>query len=213
MQIQHKEVVKRIEEELQKPLPGLEVQHKMIPKSRLNDLAKKPVNAKKGGVLIMLYENSSDLMLSFIVRADDGGVHSGQISFPGGKYEEGDNDLIFTALREAEEEVGIDAKKVKVIGNLTTMYIPVSNYLVSPVVGYYEGKPNFKLNPNEVADLIEVPLYELLKEKNKDIGTVNVRGNKFDVPVFKVNNHQIWGATAMMLNEFVEVLRRTNGRI
>ena len=212
MQIHYKKVIEIIKEELQKPLPGLEAQHIMVPKSRLNDLAKEPIGAKKGGVLIMLYENSSELMLAFIVRTDDGGVHGGQISFPGGKHEEGDNDLMHTALREAEEEVGIDAKKVQVIGNLTTMYIPVSNYLVSPTVGYYIGKPDFRLNTAEVADLIEVPLRELLKEKSKSVGTVDVRGNKFDVPVFKVDKHQIWGATAMILNEFVEVIKRINGR-
>jgi len=213
MQNSQKEIIKSITEELKKALPGLEAQHKMVPKSRLNDLTKEPKNAKEGGVLLMLYEENNELLLAFIVRTEDGGVHSGQISFPGGKYEDGDNDLINTALREAEEEVGIDANKVQVLGNLTTMYIPVSNYLVYPIVGFYDGKPNFRLNPSEVAGLVEVSLGHLLDEKNRGIGTVDVRGNKFDVPVFRVENYQIWGATAMILNEFVQVLKRMNGKL
>ncbi|NJO87611.1 MAG: CoA pyrophosphatase [Chloroflexia bacterium] len=213
MQSHITEIIESLKKELQKPLPGLKAQHEMVPTSRLNDLAKEPVNPKKGGVLLMIYENAEKLKLVFIQRTDDGGVHSGQISFPGGKFEPGDKDLIATALREAEEEVGIDASRVQILGNLTTMFIPVSNYMVSPTVGFYNGTPEFKPNPDEVAGLLEVTLAHLVDDKTKGPGLVDVRGRKFEVPVFHVEHHKIWGATAMILNEFIQVIKRANGAV
>ena len=194
-------------------MPGLESQLQLVPKSRLNDLVPIPENAKKGAVLILLYEDNLQLMLAFIERTNDGGIHSGQISFPGGKYDKTDKDLVYTALREASEEVGINTKNVSVLGNLSTMYIPVSNYTVSPTVGFHPGKPNFILNPNEVASLIEIPLKHILDENNKGLGIVDVRGVEYEVPLYKAGKHQIWGATAMILSEFVQVLKNINGEL
>jgi 8-oxo-dGTP pyrophosphatase MutT (NUDIX family) len=207
------EIIESLKKELQKPLPGSKAQHEMVPSSRLNDLAQEPVNPKKGGVLLLIYKEAEKLKLVFIQRTNDGGVHSGQISFPGGKFENGDKDLINTALREAEEEIGIDASKVQILGNLTTMFIPVSNYMVSPTVGFYNGTPEFEPNPDEVAGLLEVTLSHLVDDKTKGPGLVDVRGKKFEVPVFHVDHHKIWGATAMILNEFVQVVKRANGAV
>ncbi len=211
MQTNGYNLIESIQQELQKKLPGEKAQQEMIPKSRLNDLEKLPENPKKGGVLLMIYLVEDEMMLAFIQRTNDGGVHSGQISFPGGKFENQDKDLIVTALRETEEEVGIDASQVKVLGNLTQMFIPVSNFLVLPTVGFYEGKPKFNLNPGEVAGLLEVPIHKLMNTNTRTIGTVDVRGAKLEVPVFNVNDNKIWGATAMILNEFIQILKRVNG--
>jgi 8-oxo-dGTP pyrophosphatase MutT (NUDIX family) len=211
--MQNSRIIASLKEELQKPLPGLKAQQEMVPLSRRKDLESEPVNPKKGGVLLLIYEDGPNLMLVFIERTDDGGVHSRQISFPGGKFEFGDKDLIHTSLREAEEEVGIDAANVQVLGKLTQMFIPVSNFLVSPTVGFYKGKPNFKPNPTEVAEILEVSLQHLMNDQTRRIDTVDVRGRKFEVPVFHVNHHNIWGATAMMLNEFIQVVKRINGKV
>lgn len=199
--------------ELLKPLPGFDYQRIMLPKSRLNDIAEIPKDVKKGAVLILLYKELERLMTAFIERTDDGGVHSRQISFPGGKYEKYDKDLFQTALREAKEEVGIEIAQVTVLGNLSTLYIPVSNFTVFPIIGYYTGIPTFVPNPLEVADIITVPVADLIDENNRGIGTVDVRGTQFEVPVFKAGKYQIWGATAMILSEFVQVLKNANGVI
>lgn len=211
MQNQSNKIIEIIKSELSKPLPGEDFQRKMIPKSRLTELRIAPENVRQGAVLILLYESEHQLMTTFIVRTDDGGVHSGQISFPGGKYEDADNNLVITALREANEEIGIDTKNVTVLGNLSAMYIPVSNFKVTPVVGYYTGMPVFNISPAEVAGLIHMPLAHFIDENNRGLGTVDVRGNNYEVPVFKAGTHQIWGATAMILSEFVQVLKNING--
>ena len=203
-----------LKEELKKPLPGLEAQMEMVPEAKRGYIANaKMKDAKAGGVLLLLYEKNNRLTVAFIERTIDGGVHSGQISFPGGGYEESDRDLVATALREANEEVGIDIQKVNVLGNLTKIDILASNFRVLPVVGYYNGQPEFTTNPDEVASLIEVPLEHFLENRNKRVGFVDILNRKYEVPVFICENHQIWGATAMMLNEFIQVVKNLNGTV
>lgn len=207
------DIINVIREELRKELPGRKAQFEMVPKTKLSLVERKPVNPRKGGVMLLLYKNKEELNIAFIQRTVDGGVHSGQISFPGGKFEETDKDLIETALRETEEEVGAKAAHINVLGQLTTTFIPASNFLVTPVVGFFQGNPKFDINPSEVAELIEIPLIEFLREKNKTIDMVDVRGEKWEVPLFKVGDYKIWGATAMMLNEFLQLIEKINGNI
>lgn len=206
-------IINIIKEELKKELPGRNAQFEMVPKTKISLVERKPVNPRRGGVLLLLYKFQEELNIAFIQRTIDGGVHSGQISFPGGKYEDSDKDLIETALRETEEEVGAEAAKINVLGQLTTTFIPASNFIVTPVVGFYQGIPKFKLNASEVAELIEIPLNKFLQEKNKVIDKVDVRGEQWEVPLFKIGDYKIWGATAMMLNEFLQLIKRTNGSI
>lgn len=207
------DIINVIREELRKELPGRKAQFEMVPKTKLSLVERKPVNPRKGGVMLLLYKNKEELNIAFIQRTVDGGVHSGQISFPGGKFEETDKDLIETALRETEEEVGAKAAHINVLGQLTTTFIPASNFLVTPVVGFFQGNPKFDINPSEVAELIEIPLIEFLREKNKTIDMVDVRGEQWEVPLFKVGDYKIWGATAMMLNEFLQLIEKINGNI
>ncbi|RLD72367.1 MAG: coenzyme A pyrophosphatase, partial [Bacteroidetes bacterium] len=112
------DLIQNIKNELQKPLPGLIYQAKMAPTVRLNNYNPNPDGARKGGVLLLLYYENKELKIAFIKRAEDGGVHSGQISFPGGKYESGDKDLVHTAKRETFEEIGVESSQVEIIGNL-----------------------------------------------------------------------------------------------
>ena len=138
------------------------------------------------------------------------GIHSGQISLPGGKYELTDSDLSVTALREAQEEIGVDSKKVRLIGRLSELYIPPSNYIVQPFVGVLETEPAFTPDPKEVERIIEIRLEDLLDEKNKRKKRILLRtGTSILAPCYIIDGNTIWGATAMILSEFREIARRT----
>ncbi|MFN8257685.1 MAG: CoA pyrophosphatase [Bacteroidales bacterium] len=199
--------IQRIENELKKPLPGESAQFLMMPQTRPRNLDFNKENAKLSSVLLLLFPKNNELHLVFIERAESGGVHSGQISFPGGKYDKTDKDLVHTALRETFEEIGVDLQNVKILGSLSDLFIPVSNYIVCPFVGCCEGELNFRINYTEVASVIEVSLSHLLNEKNQTNGRVKVLNNEYLVPVYNVSDFKIWGATAMILSEFLTVLR------
>ena len=199
-----------LEENLQGGLPGQEVQYQMAHVIRRRHESA-PANARKAGVLALFYPKASAWHIVLIERSsshpDD--RHGGQISFPGGKFEAGDCTLDNTALREAKEEVGVDPNSVKLIGELTELYIPVSNFLVKPYVGYTYTTPQFRPQLSEVRSIVEVPI-ELLKQPEarqvKDLQlTENITLRK--VPYFKVYDKVVWGATAMMLNELLEVMK------
>ena len=149
-----------LEKRLQKPLPGKPAQLKMSSLARIQKLLRlsPPENAVQSSVLILLYPYMGSVGLVLMLRPEYPGIHSGQISLPGGKYEETDESLIYTALREAQEETGIDPGQVQILGQLTEMYIPPSNFLVTPVVGYQPSRPFFTANPKEVEKIIEIRL-------------------------------------------------------
>ena len=197
---------------LEKELPGLEAQLRMVPGIRRQEIEKRKwdENAKKAAVLICFYPGSnSDIELAFIRRNEYDGVHSGQISFPGGRYEESDQDLIETALREAEEEVRILAEQVEILGEISPVYIPPSNFFVKPVVGWTDHKPSFVPDPSEVQEVLSFTVGEITDPANFHVRTIEHREyNLIDVPCFYVRGHIIWGATAMMLSEMIAVLDR-----
>lgn len=205
--MRHEILIQTLAEQLKAPLPGHSAQLEMT--SRPPDYRLKiPDQHRKSATLALLYSWKSDLWISFMQRTEDGNVHSGQISFPGGKMEPEDPDSTFTALREAEEELGINPAKVQVIGELTPLYIPPSNFLVYPKVGYCPERPSFKLERSEVARLIEVPLTDLMSPEIRQTVKVRVQnGMTMRVPAFIPQGNIIWGATAMMLNELLAVIR------
>jgi len=201
--------------EIKKGLPGTTAQNMMAPVTRpeqmkgISDFSK----ARMAAVLILLYPGKNDLMLPFIKRPEYDGVHSGQIAFPGGKSEKSDHDITFTALREAYEETGINPGAVSVIGKLTDLYVPPSNYLVTPVVGFSVKKPAFVTDPLEVAALYQFRLKDILNPGNRRHETLYGAGNRLiRVPCFKTNNQVIWGATAMILAELVQLFEKINLR-
>ena len=200
--------IQNIKYELQKPLPGLKSQAKMAPAVRLNNYNPEPEGARKGGVLLLLFYKKNELQVTFIKRAEDGGTHSGQISFPGGKYEEDDKDLIQTAKRETFEEVGVNAKDVKILGELSSLYIPVSNYIVYPSVGFVTNIPEFTPNIKEVSKVLVFPLKKFLSKEYKHTGVIEVRNQKINTPFYNIDNTKIWGATAMIMSEFSEIINR-----
>jgi len=191
-----------------KSLPGFEAQLKMAPLTRIEDLKHfKPTKSpRKSAVLILLYPEHEEIKTVLMERASDNTVHSGQISFPGGKYEESDNNLEYTAIREANEEIGINVNTVKVIGNLTKLYIPPSNFDVYPFVAYTLEKPNFIAN-NEVKSILEAELSILMKPDTLTKRTIEHRlGKIVDVPCYIIDGHVIWGATSMIISELLEVI-------
>jgi 8-oxo-dGTP pyrophosphatase MutT (NUDIX family) len=163
---------------------------------------------KPGGVLILLYEDEEGLIrFPVIKRQEYIGAHSGQVSLPGGKAEEGE-DPIFTALRECEEEIGVDSKSLVVLGRLTNFFVIPSNFIITPVIAIAPSVPAFKPDPYEVARIMSFSLNDLLKDdaiKQREI----VAAGKFRLmaPHFEIEGEIVWGATAMMLNEFRTVVQ------
>lgn len=197
-------IIELIRHELRKPLPGKASHRKMTPvtRSHLNT----DISFQKGGVLILVYPYNNEPSVVFMKRVTDNTPHSGQISFPGGRFEPGDKSLQVTALRETEEELGIPASGIEIIGHLTPLEIQVSNMEVRPFVGVSYNKPHFKPNPEEVDYLIEVNLKDLLNPGiiQKKIGLI--RGTEIEIPYYNIRNNHVWGATAMIISEFLDIL-------
>ena len=195
---------------LSKPLPGLEAQLIMATKKRLSlPFRNSPTSsAKPSAVLILLYPCKQDIYFVLMRRPDYTGVHSGQISLPGGKYEKTDRDLVETAVREAHEEVGIEPSAVHITGTLSPLYIPPSNYVVTPVVSWAEQRPEFKGDPREVDEIIEVKLSDFMDDKHVQTKRIKLfMGISANFPCFYIDANIIWGATAMMLSEFRVILK------
>lgn len=188
------------------PLPGLAAQLAMTSRGGPESWHMRD-DYRESAVLALLYPHREDLHLVFMQRTLDGRVHSGQISFPGGSREATDRDLVHTALREAEEELGIVPATVRVLGQLTPLYIPPSNFMVYPTVGYSPTRPTFVPDPQEVAGVIEASVSQLRARTSRVQASVQIHnGLRLDVPAFRAAGHIIWGATAMMLNELLAII-------
>ena len=191
-------------------LPGLEAQLTMAPITRREELnrMKQPGKPKDSAVLVLFYPTNNNPKLVLMKRPEDNTVHSGQISFPGGRVEEEDESYVDTALREAQEELNIDPKYVTIVGALSKLHIPPSNYDVYPIVAYAKERPDFKGN-DEVDKILEVELSQLLDPKTKTSKTIFHRlGKLVDVPCYYIQGEIIWGATAMMLGELLAIVGR-----
>jgi 8-oxo-dGTP pyrophosphatase MutT (NUDIX family) len=201
--------ISTLNNELNIGLPGFDAQKIMSPSSREHRLKKSdPSFARDSSVLLLFYPKEGQLHLPFIKRTTGNTNHSGQISFPGGKYEESDANRTITAIRETNEELGVDCEIINILGFLTELYIPVSNFMVLPVLAYSKVRPSFTLSKFEVAELIEMPVSELLHKDNMSEFTMNEKGLKIEAPFFHAKGHKIWGATAMILAELREILLR-----
>lgn len=193
-----------------KKLPGAIAQYKMAPLSRKQEADRYfvPNRYKKGSVLVLLFPENKIIKTVLTLRQTHLTHHSGQVSFPGGKFDEADITLENTALREAREEIGVNESGIQIIGHLSELYIPVSNFMLYPYVGVVHQKPLFKKNNNEVNKLIEVNLNLLLDESIKNEKRIQLPNGKFmDVPCYNIENEIIWGATAMVMSEFVEIIK------
>jgi 8-oxo-dGTP pyrophosphatase MutT (NUDIX family) len=190
-------------------LPGEKAQYKMAPrirKSMQHYLKQKPAY-KNSSVLILIYPKNNEWHIVLTERNVYPGTHSGQISLPGGQFEKQDQKLENTALRETEEEIGVHRSDIKLLGALSKLYIPPSNFMVFPFVGYLNYQPVFRPDPGEVQSIIEIDVNslqnpELKKEKPLKLST----GQIIQTPYFDIQGHTVWGATAMILSEFAELI-------
>lgn len=199
-----------LSEQLQSSLPGKEIQYQMASNRRIKEIPNlnEIKDYKESAVCILLYQKENIIYFPLIERVVYNGVHSGQIALPGGKKDDTDSDLIHTALRELEEEIGISKNNIEVVGKLTQVYIPPSNFLVNPVIAITHQYPEFILNPSEVQSVIPYSLEELLNEELAKETTLELeKGLKIKTPYFDVRGKILWGATAMILNELKHILK------
>jgi 8-oxo-dGTP pyrophosphatase MutT (NUDIX family) len=204
-------LIENLQLQLQQPLPGQKAQLSLFSGSVLEEHIKRLKSydvdslrstARQSSVLILLYEHNGEVFLPLIQRPVYDGVHSGQIALPGGKQEPSDIDEIETALREAYEEIGVDKTAIEVLGQLTPVYIPPSNFLVNVVLGYAKVNPSFVLDRLEVEKLIAFPLSSLVTEKLEKQREVRTSSEfKMNTVGYLYEDHFIWGATSMMLSE------------
>ncbi len=159
-------------------------------------------------VMLAFYHYEKQWYLPMMKRPDKSRVHPGQIAFPGGRQEEVDTDLIDTAIREMEEEVGVAVQRTRVLGQLSSVYIPPSNSLVTPIVSFLEQPPIYTPDPSEVAEVLDVSLKDLRNPANKRIKKVILTtGDYLEMPAFQANDTLIWGGTARMIAEVNKLLK------
>ncbi len=194
-------------------MPGPSAHEKMAHPVRKANLTPDPKTVKNAAVLMVLFEEKAgDFRLIFIRRitTQNGDKHSGQIAFPGGKQDETDRDLMYTALREAEEEIGIDLSLIDVLGSLTPIYINVSNFLVHPYLAYSWQVPTMVRQEKEIDEISPLPLTAFANPETRQETQIAIAsGIRLNhVPCFNINGQIIWGATAMIMNEFLEILNQ-----
>jgi 8-oxo-dGTP pyrophosphatase MutT (NUDIX family) len=205
---EHPARIKRLAVALARPLPGLSVQMGMAPMPRpgTERILDPFLDCRRAAVLVLFYPSTrGDLRIVLTRRTDRLESHSGQISFPGGSMDPGE-DPHATAKREALEELGVKPGSFEVIGELSPLYIPPSGFCVYPVVGYAPRAPTFAPNAEEVAEVLEAPVDHLLKPATRCEETWDLRGAPVLVPYYAVGPHKVWGATAMMLCELLALL-------
>ncbi len=201
-----------LKEKLNTPLPGLNAQLNMVPDPRPGNKVYTEVqdSCKRAGVLLLLYLKGTRVFIVLTRRTELVDRHQAQISFPGGRQEEGES-LEQTALRETCEELGIQSSTIQILGKLTPLYIPPTNYCIYPVVARMTEPPQFKPSPYEVAEVLEISLDYLCNPKTVRREMWTLHGMNVEVPFYFFEGHKIWGATAMVLAEFVEILKIIKG--
>ena len=197
-----------IRDALHQPLPGLPAMVRMAPIPRPLEPPTPDHRPREGAVLVLLYPNGpgDELHLVLTRRTESVGNHRGQISFPGGSVDPDDLSTAHTALREACEEIGVCEDNLQLLGDLTPLYIPPSDFRIYPHVAWLSRQPSFHPQPDEVAELLEVPISHFLDERNITSEDWRLGDELRAVPYYNVCGHKVWGATAMVLAEFAAVV-------
>lgn len=202
--------MQHLQEAISVTLPGQPAQYKAVPPQRpRSDIEemRRAKDTRKAAVLALIHPVDEIPHVALIERNTYPGVHSGQISFPGGKTEKSDADLIHTAQRETAEEVGVNASHYEIWGELTEVYIPPSRFLVKPYVGLASSELSFIPDAREVSRVIHAPLHRFLDDEALQPEEVDVGSFKLKVPSYRWEGHVIWGATAMMISELSTLIR------
>ncbi len=199
----------KIKNRLKNALPGEKAHLNMSPRSHNVPLRKfKPSSdAKQSSVMVLLkYIEPDELIIPLTLRSDKLTSHRGQISFPGGMAEKGETPLE-TAYRETEEEIGIKGDKIEYIGTLSQLYVPPTNFIINPIVGWLQNDVEFFLNPDEVAEIIHVPFHKIRNSDSVKYKKSNINGLEMDIPYWEVHAEiPLWGATAMILSELISII-------
>jgi 8-oxo-dGTP pyrophosphatase MutT (NUDIX family) len=204
-----------IKEKLHKPLTAYASHVKLAPpirKAELESQLAPPTDARKSAVMILLFHEQEQLKVVFIRRSLYVGIHSGQMAFPGGRFEETDLQVETTAFREIEEEIGVKKDQIELVGRLSDIYVPPSNFLISVFVGYMAQKPTYLADEREVAEVLELNFDDFLKadaitEKSFYVPSAN---QSFTAPCYQTAQCDIWGASAMVLCELIDMLTNNN---
>ncbi|NHZ86050.1 MAG: NUDIX domain-containing protein [Planctomycetia bacterium] len=195
-------LIEKLKDSCNNNLPGEVAQNKMLPVPHTdNFLTKSEEHAIPSAVLILLYPHKNNILFILTERTNEVQHHKGQISLPGGSWENGEQ-LHETALRETEEEIGISATETKTIFELTPLFVKVTGYMIHPFVTYMTQKPSIVPYPNEVNNVFTVSITDLLNPLNRLTELWTIRETPVDVPFFKFGKYKVWGATAMILSEF-----------
>ncbi len=210
------QLIEFLKQRLQEELPHQDIRNEDLP-PQLIEFILAAQEAEKNqftqnppricAVMMSFYEHEGEIFLPMMLRPDNSRAHPGQVSFPGGKKEKEDIDLIHTAIRETEEEIGISVSKENVLGELSPVYIPPSNTLVTPIVGFLEHKPSYLPDPSEVAEVLDVRFDDLRNPANTSFKKVILADGRYiHMPAYLANNKVIWGGTARMISEMVKML-------
>jgi 8-oxo-dGTP pyrophosphatase MutT (NUDIX family) len=198
-----------LKERLQKPLPG-DVAHKYMMAQPIGQRFKMQYEKppKNGAVMIALYPDEGKIYFPLMQRPPYQGIHGGQVSLPGGKQEESDHDLIETAIRETFEEIGVKISDNEVIGSLSDLNVTASNFIVKPIISILKKKPDFIRDPREVEQIFHAEVQHLIHPQTLQETELTVAQEvRLKAPFFNIEDKVVWGATAMILSEFVEILK------
>jgi hypothetical protein len=205
-------VINRIKKALMQTLPGADAQYLMAPlhRNRVEPENLKSIDFKPSAVMILFCEDDlGNCFIPLTERSTYNGVHSGQISLPGGKYEVNDGDFSKTALRECKEEIGLT--EIELLGKLSPLFIPVSNFLVHPYIGLSKIKnPKMVNQEREVKSILKLKVNALLSDSIIKEGSIDVMNMKIKTPWYEVDNFKVWGATAMILSELKQLMKTTS---
>ena len=193
---------------LKEDIDGKKFHEKFLPEKRdfFSPRDEKAIDFRKSAVMITLFFREKSLRSLLIQRAVYPGAHSGQISLPGGKQDLSDKNLLETAIRETFEEISVRVDENEVIGSLSPLTIPISQFTVYPFIALLPQTPNYKSDENEVVGIIEYDVWDFVHHANIDIYKVKGVNTELEAPAFNINGHIVWGATAMILNEFREIM-------
>ncbi len=201
------DILENIKKNIITTLPGKVSHSKLAPfTGRLNYQI--PSDVFEAAVLILLYEKNAKLYFPLITRQSNHpeDKHRGQIALPGGRKDPSDIDTRFTSLRECSEEIGVTCESIQILGALTPLYIPVSYHHVFPFVGFYHEEIKFNLQENEILSIHEIDIFDLFKQDNRKRKKIRTtEGDTMEVPTIQINGLTIWGATAMILEEFSDI--------
>lgn len=193
-------------------LPAVEAHVKMASLDRISSLIDKSYDRdglRNAAVMMLVYPKNTKAYLALILRNASTGIHSSQVALPGGKVEPEDINLATTALRETFEEIGVLPERIQVIKAFSEVYIPPSHFLVFPFLGVCLSELVFDPSPDEVAKMIELPLEDLIDDTNlTNVQLKTSYADEIEVPAFDLQGHIVWGATAMILNELKETIKR-----